>query len=195
MTHRTTNPLRFQDHHRRKVELDFEADFVSSDAGALLLREVDLRFGFLQQFAQCYTDYRDPDRIGHALLDLIKQRIFGICLGYEDLNDHDDLRHDPLLALVCGKEDLTGEHRKQQRDQGKPLAGKSTLNRLELSQVGASLAFASATTIPYDGIAPVEANDTTPSTQTRCSRPESNLRSPQNSEGDSRSSLMPISSL
>lgn len=104
------------------------------------MREVDLRFGFLEQFARCFTDHRDPDLVEHPLLALIRQRVFGICLGYEDLNDHDDLRRDPLLALVCGREDLTGEKRKQPRDRGTPLAGKSTLNRLELSRVKADSA-------------------------------------------------------
>jgi len=83
--------------------------------------------------ARCFTDHRDPEQIEHTLLELLKQRVFGLCLGYEDLNDHDALRHDPLLALLVGKEDPLGETREYLRDRGKALAGKSTLNRLELS--------------------------------------------------------------
>ena len=75
--------------------------------------------------------------IEHTVEELIAQRVYALALGYEDLNDHDDLRHDPLLATVVGKHDPTGETRRRQRDRGKPLAGKSTLNRLELTPVGA----------------------------------------------------------
>ena len=68
--------------------------------------------------------------------DLVSQRTVGICFGYEDINDHDELHRDPLLATVCGKLDPTGKHRKNERDRGKALAGKSTLNRLENYGVG-----------------------------------------------------------
>jgi len=103
----------------------------------LLLREVEGKFGFIERFAQCFTDHRDPDSIEHTVLDLLKQRIFGLCLGYEDLNDHDQLRLDPWLATAVGKTDPLGEDRIHEADRGKPLAGKSTLNRLELTPVGA----------------------------------------------------------
>jgi hypothetical protein len=115
----------------------FDGGRVSSDGGGLLLREVDDRFRFMEQFARCFTDHRDPESIEHPLVDLLKQRVFGLCLGYEDLVDHDTLRHDPLLALVVGKADPSGTERKKPRDGGKALAGKSTLNRLELTPVGA----------------------------------------------------------
>lgn len=92
----------------------------------------------LRQFAECFTDHRDPRRIEHTVLELVAQRVYGLTLGYEDLNDHDDLRHDPLLAVLVGKDDLAGQHRKRGRDRGKALAGKSTLNRLELTPVGAN---------------------------------------------------------
>jgi hypothetical protein len=126
----------FQDLGSREVVAAFDGGKVSSDAGGLLLREVEDKFRFLEQFARCFTDYRDPERAEHTLLELIKQRVFGLCLGYEDLNDHDQLRFDPLLAVLVGKTDPTGDERPRARDQGKPLAGKSTLNRLELSAVG-----------------------------------------------------------
>jgi hypothetical protein len=115
----------------------FDGGKVTSDAGGLLLREVDSRFGFLDRFAGCFTDHRDPDLIEHPLVDLLRQRVFGLCLGYEDLNDHDQLRHDPLLAVLVGKPDPLGHQRQRAADRGKALAGKSTLNRLELTAVGA----------------------------------------------------------
>ncbi len=126
----------FQDLGSRQVAAAFDGGKVSTDGGGLLLREVDDKFHFLEQFASCFTDYRDPDLVEHTLLELIKQRVFGICLGYEDLNDHDQLRFDPLLAVLVGKTDPTGDGRARVRDQGKALAGKSTLNRLELTAVG-----------------------------------------------------------
>jgi DDE family transposase len=126
----------FQPLAGREVVARFDGGHVTSDAGGLLLREVDLGFGFLERFSRCFTDHRDPELVDHSLPDLVRQRIYGLCLGYEDLNDHDRLRHDPLLAILVGKTDPLGQHRRQ-RDQGKALAGKSTLNRLELTPVGA----------------------------------------------------------
>jgi hypothetical protein len=127
----------FQPLGNRDVCAAFDGGRITSDAGALLLREVDSHFGFLSQFAACFTDYRDAEVIEHPLVDLLRQRVFGICLGYEDLNDHDQLRLDPLLATDVGKTDPLGQDRVHQADRGKPLAGKSTLNRLELTPVGA----------------------------------------------------------
>lgn len=117
----------------RRVTARSDGGRVSSDGGGVLLREVERRFGFIEKLARCFTDHRDPEQIEHTLLELLKQRVFGLCLGYEDLNDHDALRHDPLLALLVGKADPLGETRDHLRDRGKALAGKSTLNRLELS--------------------------------------------------------------
>ena len=102
-------------------------------AGGLLLREVEQRTGIIRQFAACFADYRDPELVEHTVEQLVAQRIYGLALGYEDLNDHDRLRFDPLLATLVGKEDPTGQERVRQRDRGKALAGKSTLNRLELT--------------------------------------------------------------
>ena len=128
----------FQDLGARHVVAGFDGGKVTSDGGGLLLREVEEKFRFIERFAGCFTDHRDPEAIEHPLVDLLKQRLFGMCLGYGDLLDHDRLRHDPLLAVLVGKEDLLGEERTLARDRGKPLAGKSTLNRLELTKVGAN---------------------------------------------------------
>lgn len=123
----------FQGLGRRKVVARFDAGPITSDAGGLLLREVEAQTGIIRQLSRCFTDYRDEDLIEHSLEELLRQRIFGLALGYEDLNDHDQLRHDPLLATLVGKPDPTGNNRARFRDQGKALAGRNTLNRLELT--------------------------------------------------------------
>lgn len=138
MTQCSPAELTFQPLGRRTVVARFDGTTVTSDAGGLLLREVENRFHFIDQLAHCFTDYRDPDKTEHTLPQLLKQRIFGLCLGYEDLIDHDTLRHDPLLALLVGKDDPTGQDRARAADRGKALAGKSTLNRLELTPVRAN---------------------------------------------------------
>ena len=99
----------------------FDGGPITSDAGALLLRRVDQHLSLCDQVADCFTDHRDPNRTRYSLRSLIAQRIVAIALGYEDLNDHDQLRHDPLMALFSEKG----------RGDSAPLAGKSTLNRLE----------------------------------------------------------------
>jgi DDE family transposase len=81
--------------------------------------------------ARCFSDYRDPRLIEHQVEEVVAQRVLAVAQGYEDLNDHDALRDDPLLALAAGKRDLTGAQRVRARDRGQALAGKSTLNRLE----------------------------------------------------------------
>jgi hypothetical protein len=121
----------------REVLADFDGGDISSDGGVLLLRETERLTGVIRQFAACFTDHRNPDLTEHTVEELIAQRVYALALGYEDLNDHDDLRRDPLLATVVGKPDPTGKTRQRERDRGKPLAGKSTLNRLELTPVGA----------------------------------------------------------
>lgn len=121
----------------RDVVAQFNGGKITSDAGGLLLRETELATGIIRQFAECFEDHRDPELIEHQLLELISQRVYGLALGYEDLNDHDQLRHDPLLAVLVGKADPNGESRLNERDRGKALAGKSTLNRLELTPVRA----------------------------------------------------------
>ena len=111
----------------------FDGGDITSDGGALVLKKLEERTGIVRRFAACFTDYRNPKQIEHPLLDLILQRVFGLALGYEDLNDHDELRRDPMLAVALSKDDVKGEQRRRTQDRGKALAGKSTLNRLELT--------------------------------------------------------------
>ncbi len=129
----TANQLEFHALGRRDVVGCFDGGRITSDGGGLLLREVDQRIGLLERMARCFTDYRNPNSIEHSAHSLVAQRVYGLALGYEDLNDHDVLRADSSLALLVGKPDLTGEHREREQDRGNPLAGSSTLNRLELS--------------------------------------------------------------
>jgi hypothetical protein len=137
MTQCIPSLFHFQSLGTREVVAAFDGGRVTSDGGGVLLGEVEAKFQFVAQFARCFHDHRDPEAIEHSVADLLKQRIFGLCLGYEDLNDHDRLRHDPLLAIVVGKKDPLGQKRLRARDKGKALAGKSTLNRLELTPVRA----------------------------------------------------------
>ena len=92
--------------------------------------------GVLREFAKCFVDGRDQRRIEHTVEDLVSQRVLAVGVGYEDINDHDRLRFDPLLALAVGKADPTGQDRLRESDRGAALAGKSTLNRLELALPG-----------------------------------------------------------
>jgi hypothetical protein len=117
----------------RELVWRFDGGDITSDGGVLALQKLEQRLGIVRRFAACFIDYRKADQVEHPLLDLITQRVFGLALGYEDLNDHDDLRGDPMLAVALGKEDVKGEQRRRAQDRGKALAGKSTLNRLELT--------------------------------------------------------------
>ncbi len=128
----------FQTKTSRKITAQFDGGRITSDAGGLLLQQVERATGIIRQFAGCFTDYRDPALLEHTAPELIAQRVYALALGYEDLNDHDELRHDPLLAVMVGKKEPNGENRRRKRDQGKALAGKSTLNRLELTPVRAN---------------------------------------------------------
>jgi len=112
----------------RSVEAAFDGGLVTSDAGALLLKATDSAIGLMGRFAGCFHDERRPELIEHQVATLVGQRVFAIALGYEDLNDHDELRHDPLMAVLAGK--LAAK-----REDCAPVAGKSTLNRLELSKL------------------------------------------------------------
>src|SRR5256884_5395480 len=112
---------------RREVVGSFDGGAITSDAGALLLGATDRVIGLVDRFAACFTDYRGPELIEHRVATLVGQRVFGIALGYEDLNDHDELRHDPVMAMLAGKLEA-------RRANCAPVAGKSTLNRLELSR-------------------------------------------------------------
>lgn len=130
--------MAFQQLGRREVIGRFDGGKISSDAGGLLLREVEKRFGILKRLSDCFRDYRNPQRTEHDVESLISQRVYGIALGYEDLNDHDSLRHDVVMGLLCEKNDPGGNDRAREQDQGKAVAGKSTLNRLELTPEGAN---------------------------------------------------------
>src|SRR6267378_2942143 len=113
---------------RLEIRAQFDGGAISTDGGGLLLREVEKRIGILRQFASCFTDYRNPDLIEHTVEELVAQRVYGLALGYEDLNDHEELRNDPLLAVLVEKANPSSQ----------VLAGKSTLNRLELTKETAS---------------------------------------------------------
>lgn len=136
MTECNQQTFGFQALGSRRVEADFSGGHLSSDGGCLLLRETDRLTGLCARLAPCFSDFRDPRFVEHDLSVMLRQRIMGIALGYEDVNDHDKLRLDPLLAAMCGREDLLGQKRRQKQDKGKALAGKSTLNRLELGTQG-----------------------------------------------------------
>jgi DDE family transposase len=119
----------FEAHFSRQVVAEFTGDWLTTDGGSLLLRQADRKISLLRRVATCFSDYRQPERIEHRLEEMLAQRIYGLALGYEDLNDHEQLRQDPLLGVLAGKRDL-----------GEPLAGKSTLNRLELTPAGSPAA-------------------------------------------------------
>src|ERR1044072_2178318 len=111
----------------RCVEAAFDAGLVTSDAGALLLGATDRAIDLVRRFASCFHDGRRQEWIEHEVAPRVGQRVFAIALGYEDLNDHDELRHDPMMAVLAGKLEAS-------REDCAPVAGKSTLNRLELSR-------------------------------------------------------------
>src|SRR5262252_4718940 len=122
MTECSQESFEFTAHFLRRVVAEFEGAWTSSDGGGVLLRQVERKLRLLPRVEACFCDQRDPERIEHSLQEMLAQRIYGLALGYEDLNDHEQLRHDPLLALLAGKRELEV-----------PLAGKSTLNRMELT--------------------------------------------------------------
>jgi hypothetical protein len=122
MTECNQETFAFTAHFSRRVEAGFTAGQVSSDGGALLLRETERKINLLGRLAGCFRDGRDQQLVEHKLEEMLAQRIYGLALGYEDLNDHEQLRSDPLLGVLSGKRKLE-----------EPLAGKSTLNRLELT--------------------------------------------------------------
>lgn len=112
----------------RKVVAGFDGGAITSDAGALLLGSADRALGLMERFAACFDDRRRADLIEHEVVTLVRQRVYGIALGYEDVNDHDELRRDPVMAVLAGK--LVAR-----RKDCAPIAGKSTLNRLERSRL------------------------------------------------------------
>lgn len=121
MTECNRQPLLFSSLGRKKIAADFTGGTLTSDGGGLLLREVDRRLGLIDRLTECLTDPRDPAKIRHDLRTMLVQRIFGLALGYEDLNDHQTLRHDPLFAVLANKPARPEE----------PLASSPTLCRFE----------------------------------------------------------------
>src|SRR6266478_1230508 len=125
--------LLFDDLGPRQVQADFSGGTLSSDAGALLVRQVDRNLGLTRALAQCFGDGRNQFWVEHSVEELLRQRIYATALGYEDLNDHERLRLDPLLAAACEKTDPLGQERLLPQHRGIALASPATLNRLELS--------------------------------------------------------------
>ena len=119
---------------RRSVTGRFDGGRISSDAGGVLLREVDKRTGVTARVSRCFVDHRNSASVEHSVHELVSQRVYGIALGYEDLNDHGELRGDAMVSLLVGKRDVTGETRIRERDRGYALASASTLNRMELGE-------------------------------------------------------------
>jgi hypothetical protein len=105
----------------REIVARFDGGTISSDGGAFLLRQTDQRLNLLPRLAECFLDGRNQNQVEHSILEMLSQRVYGLALGYEDLNDHEQLRKDPVFGILAGREDLE-----------QPLAGKSTLNRFEL---------------------------------------------------------------
>ena len=123
MTECNQSTFEFASHFSRQVVARFDGGTITTDGGGLLLRETDRRLNLLARLAECFLDARSPLFVEHSVQELVSQRVYGLALGYEDLNDHEQLRNDPLLRVLAGKADV----------EDSPLAGKSTLNRLELS--------------------------------------------------------------
>jgi hypothetical protein len=121
MTECNQSKFEFEACGSREIVARFDGGTISSDGGAFLLRQTDKRLNLLPRLAECFLDGRNPDLIEHSILEMLSQRIYGLALGYEDLNDHEQLRKDPVFGILAGSADLN-----------EPLAGKSTLNRMEL---------------------------------------------------------------
>src|SRR6202789_2304166 len=105
----------------REIVARFDGGTISSDGGAFLLRQTDKRLNLLARMAVCFLDGRNQDMVEHSILEMLSQRVYGLALGYEDINDHEQLRKDPVFVILAGREDMST-----------PLAGKSTLNRMEM---------------------------------------------------------------
>ena len=121
MTECNQSGFGFEAFGSREIVARFDGGTISSDGGALLLRQTDKRLNLLPRLAECFLDGRCRDRVEHSIAEMLAQRIYGLALGYEDVNDHEQLRKDPLFGVLAGREEID-------RD----LAGKSTLNRMEL---------------------------------------------------------------
>lgn len=121
MTDCTQSGFGFEACGKREIVARFDGGTISSDGGAFLLRQTDQRLNLLARLAECFLDGRNPEQVEHSILEMLSQRIYGLALGYEDLNDHEQLRQDPVFGILAGRQELE-----------EPLAGKSTLNRMEL---------------------------------------------------------------
>lgn len=120
MTQCTQDSFEFESHYSRRVVASFDGGAITSDGGALLLRQTNRRIGLLERLTRCFHDFRSPDRIEHSVGGMLAQRVYALALGYSDLNDHDQLREDPLMGVLAGR-----------REPGQALASRSTLCRLE----------------------------------------------------------------
>jgi hypothetical protein len=121
MTECNQSSFGFEAFGRREIVARFDGGTISSDGGAFLLRQTDKRLNLLPRLAECFLDGRNQKLVEHSILEMLSQRIYGLALGYEDINDHEQLRKDPVFGILAGREELD-----------EPLAGKSTLNRMEL---------------------------------------------------------------
>lgn len=128
----TRESMEFQPSGRRRVVGEFDGGSITTDGGVLLLREVEKATGIIQGFSRCLEDFRAPHLIRYTVEDLIAQRVYGLALGYEDLIDHEELRQDGALALAVGKDPPGRDAVSGESQETVPLAGKSTLNRMEL---------------------------------------------------------------
>ena len=106
MTQCTQSSFDFKAHYARDVVARFDGGTISSDGGSLLLRQTDQRLNLLARFSHCFLDGREQDRVEHSVLEMVSQRVYGLALGYEDLNDHEQLRKDPLFGVLAGREEL-----------------------------------------------------------------------------------------
>src|ERR1039457_2695426 len=121
MTECNQSSFGFEACGKREIVARFDGGTISSDGGAFLLRRTDQRLNLLPRLAECFLDGRNQEQVEHSILEMLSQRIYGLALGYEDVNDHEQLRKDPVFGILAGREELE-----------QPLAGKSTLNRMEL---------------------------------------------------------------
>ena len=121
MTECNQSSFGFKAGGKREIVARFDGGTISSDGGAFLLLQTDQRLNLLSRLAECFLDGRNPVQVEHSIEEMLSQRVYGLALGYQDLNDHEQLRTDPVFGILSGREDLT-----------EPLAGKSTLNRMEL---------------------------------------------------------------
>ena len=121
MTECSQSSFGFEALGSREIVARFDGGAISSDGGAFLLRQTDRRLNLLPRLAECFLDGRNQEQVEHSILEMLSQRIYGLALGYEDVNDHEQLRRDPVFGVLAGREELEA-----------PLAGKSTLNRMEL---------------------------------------------------------------